>query len=379
MVDLFTPREMELIAAAHESGREYERRAIGERADEIMGLTPEPPAPTGVDWDEDEIRSPLERLRSALLDTHGLDTIGRPQAIVDDVLYADSIAWLIGSPGHGKSFVALDIAGCVAAGQTWQGHPTHAGTVGPVLYVIAEGASGLRQRVRAWESSMNATMVDVLFLPVPVQVALDGDWSALCELSAEMKPCLVVVDTQARSTVGMEENSAKDMGIFVAAIERLRRASGACVLVVHHQGRNGDHMRGSTALEGAATTIMRVSKDDELITVVCAKQKDAEPFDDIALRLVPYLESAVLSFSDGTQRRSGGLSHAALKMARAWLEHHGDDWVGAGKLVDIVAPRMTFYRNVKELQMSGAVQVDRSSRYPTYRLLADVGQPGASP
>ena len=131
-------------------------------------------------------------------------------------------------------------------------------------------------------------------------------------------------------------------------------------------------MRGSTALEGAATTIMRVSKDDELVTVACAKQKDAEPFDDIALRLVPYLESAVLSLSDGSQRHSGGPSHAASKMARAWGEHHGTDWVTVSKLIDVVAPKTTFYRNVKELEAAGLVQADRSNRFPSYRLLTDV-------
>src|SRR5688572_29924086 len=60
------------------------------------------------DWSDDVAPaaepSTLDLIRNALLDTYGLDHIRPPKAVVDGILYADSIAWLIGSPGHGKSF-----------------------------------------------------------------------------------------------------------------------------------------------------------------------------------------------------------------------------------------------------------------------------------
>lgn len=316
----------------------------------------------------------VELLRSALVDTYGLDSIPAPVPLVDGVLYADSIAWLIGAPGHGKSFVALDIVGALAQG-SWADNRTR---LGSVLYLIAEGASGLRQRVRSWESSNDVTMSNVQFLPIPVQVALDGDWSALCILAAELRPSLIILDTQARVTVGMEENSARDMGVFVAAVEKLRKATGACVLVVHHQGRSGEHMRGSTALEGAATTIIRVTKDDEMVTVECTKQKDAPPFDPITLRLVPYDESAILALTDGTRPRGAGPSAAALRTVRAWAEHHGDAWVSASKLVDVIAAKSTIYRHIQELARAGVVQIDKpetGSGYTRYRLCSGVERP----
>lgn len=103
--------------------------------------------------------------------------------------------------------------------------------------------------------------------------AWQGGYKVTHGLVAELQPTLILLDTQARITVGMEENAAKDMGEFVDKLERLRRASGACVLIVHHMGRNGEHMRGSTALEGAATTILQASKEDNEITVSCEKQR----------------------------------------------------------------------------------------------------------
>ena len=40
-------------------------------------------------------------------------------------------------------------------------------------------------------------------------------------------------NTMARTLVGGDENSAKDMGEFVSNVENIRRETGACVLVVH--------------------------------------------------------------------------------------------------------------------------------------------------
>jgi hypothetical protein len=110
--------------------------------------------------------SRIDQLRAALLDSKSLDSLPDPQPVIDGVLYLDSLAWLHGKPGHGKSFVALDWAACVAAGLPWQGCETRQGTV---LYVIAEGVSGLRQRVRAWEEHAGQHM-DVIFLPIAVQL-----------------------------------------------------------------------------------------------------------------------------------------------------------------------------------------------------------------
>ena len=97
---------------------------------------------------------------------------------------------------------------------------------GIVLYIVAEGVSGLRQRVRAWEEHAGQHM-DVLFLPIAVQLLSFTDVSAVVMLATELEPVLIVVDTQARVTVGADENSAKDMGELVAAIDRIRQARRA--------------------------------------------------------------------------------------------------------------------------------------------------------
>jgi len=68
--------------------------------------------------------------------------------IVDDYIESDSLAQVFGDPGGGKSFVAIDIACCVATGSAWHGHQVKQGAV---FYIAGEGHNGLARRFKAWE------------------------------------------------------------------------------------------------------------------------------------------------------------------------------------------------------------------------------------
>jgi hypothetical protein len=251
----------------------------------------------GVDFEVDWAR----RITDAMLTTADLDKIPPPLPLIDGLLYCNSLAWLHGKPGHGKSFIALDWAGSVAIGAPWQRHET---TRGPVVYIIAEGTQGLRQRVRAWEHTTGETMTGVRFLPIAVQMLEAPQLDGLIESLRNIEPLLVVVDTQARVSIGAEENSARDMGHLVVAVDKIRMATRACVLLVHHEARNGESLRGSTALEGAATSIFRVVKDGDEMEIKNTKQKDVPEHETVTVTLRSVLDSAVLSAQSYSQKRS---------------------------------------------------------------------------
>jgi RecA-family ATPase len=231
-------------------------------------------------------------LHGQLLDADGLRKIEPPSPLIENYLFHDSLAWLGGKPGHGKSFTAVDLACCVGTGTPWH---SHAVAQGVVVYVIAEGASGLAQRVDAWSLAHGQQVRNVLFLPVPAQLMDPIDTAAIAEMGGNLDADLLILDTQARVTVGAEENSSRDMGRFVDNLEKIRRHTGACVMPVHHEPRNGENLRGSTALEGAATTILRVSKDGDVVELTNPKQKDTPEQAPILLALTPVGSSAILS------------------------------------------------------------------------------------
>ena len=329
---------------------------------------------TAPEQDEDNL---LALLRKALVDTAGLDDIPDPDPLVGtDMVFRDTLNWVVGKPGCMKSLTMLDLAGCVASGEPWQGLPVHQGTV---LYLVAEGVRGIKKRVRAWEDAMGHPMTGVQFLPVAVQSSHAGQWDALVELAAEVQPVMVVLDTQARITVGVEENSNTEMGQFVHQAERLRQACGAAVFIVHHIGRHGETGRGATTLDGAMSTIIRVTKEDDLVTLECLKNKDGAEWDPVALRAVPRGDSVVLSMVDTLSPAAGarGPSQAALRTARTWWECHRDKWAAANGLIDVVAPRSSFYRHREELEQAGLVVANRDQRYPTFRLTGP--PPGVDP
>jgi hypothetical protein len=91
---------------------------------------------------------------------------------------------------------------------------------------------------------------------------------------------LIVIDTRARCTTGLEENSASEQAVAIDAAERIRYATGATVLVIHHSARAGAGAasagRGSNAWDGAVWSDLRSKRKGMSLTITCAKHKDAE-------------------------------------------------------------------------------------------------------
>lgn len=301
----------------------------------------QPPAVTVEAEPGQEHLTTLEKLRAKLVTASELADMPAPEPLVHDLLDLDTESWMIGASGSLKSFVALDIAGHVGSGRDWQGHAVKKV---PVLYVAAEGARGMVMRARAWQKE-NGEMEGVTFLPYPVKVVSnDGQWEALVQLARELHPGLIIIDTQARVTTGLEENSAKDMGILTDAVGALKRATGACVLVIHHTGRNGGDARGSSALDGAQDTELKVVRAEPRSSLQCKiiqdKQKDMAEGDregiQVALRVVDLgtdpdtgraLSSLVLKPQDAFLAASD--DPAALVRARQpWLPEFSslDEW-----------------------------------------------------
>ena len=113
-------------------------------------------------------------LMSRLLDNKGLRSIPPPTPLVDGWLYRDTLAWIQGKWGNAKSFLAIDLGCCVATGTPWHGHEVAQGTV---LYLIAEGASGLSQRVEAWEVPAATKPPESCSCPSRCRWPIPKDWT----------------------------------------------------------------------------------------------------------------------------------------------------------------------------------------------------------
>ena len=124
----------------------------------------------------------------------------------------------------------------------------------------------------------------MLLLPEPVRFLDSADVDVLyAEIAAlPAMPALIVVDTLARNFGGGNENGADDMGRFIAACDRLRSLTSACILIIHHENKLGGY-RGSTAFAGAMDTMIEAKREGTAVTLACKKQKDDGEFDPIHL------------------------------------------------------------------------------------------------
>ncbi|HEX8552181.1 MAG TPA: AAA family ATPase [Abditibacteriaceae bacterium] len=225
---------------------------------------------------------------SRLLSLEELQNMPSVQWLVDEIIPKGALGCIFGPSGEGKTFVALDLALSVSAGVKCLNRES---SQGQVVYIAAEGTTGLPQRIEAWKKAHSHAILGDRFhvLPEDVQLSrpeqiqhLEKDIATLPE-----RPALIVVDTMARCLVGQDENSAKDVGAFVAGCDALRKATGTAILIVHHTDKSGNQERGSTALRAACDTMVRIKKrGDGTIQMSCEKQKDAGPFTPETLRLL---------------------------------------------------------------------------------------------
>lgn len=245
-----------------------------------------PPLDPETTSSEEYFEAAVDKLLGDLLDTDGLDKIKPLEPLVGDLLALNTLSRVIGPSGTFKSFVLLDMAGHVGTGMKWHGHYVKQGTV---VYLVAEGEQGIRKRVRAWEQHHGVRMDNVRFLPRPVQAA-SQEWEVLIEAMRRVAPALIVIDTQARVTLGVEENSNTEMGKVVDRMDQLRASTGACVTLVHHTGHVGEHGRGASAVKGALQSELLVSRKGDkipntVLTIKSGKQKDEDQDGDIQFGL----------------------------------------------------------------------------------------------
>lgn len=310
-------------------------------AERLSGL-----ARVGNDHTSPEPFAPVaDALRQRIVIGTGISNLPRPEAVADGLLYRPSVAAIYGPPGSYKTFMALNLACSVATGTDWLGHITKPGRV---LYVAAEGVGGIGARVAAWCEYHGRDDLDQLsWLPMATNLNNPETVEALVDIAVDFD--VVIFDTLARCSVGSEENSAKDMGMIVAALDRIKDACGGLVLLVHHTGKDTTRgARGSNALLGALDTELLVTGDAHGITMKTTKQKDAVEAPPVYARLVPVADSVVVIAASGLDPNAD-TSRTVLTAIEELDDGTGVSTTVLVEEVDDTMKRATVHRALKKL------------------------------
>lgn len=211
--------------------------------------------------------------------------------LIKGVLTKNELSFLLGESQSGKSFIAIDMAMAVARGTDWFGHRVRKGGV---IYQAGESAAGVRRRrFPAYRRKYDCgqTPLPVVLLEKPVDFYnSDEDVDAFIEECLHWKRTfrdpleLIIIDTFNKATPGANENDGKDMGMVLERCDRVRRATGAHVMLVHHLNAGGTKARGHTSLFANVDNVVTVRRcpdrtDDDGRQVrewVLSKQKDGE-------------------------------------------------------------------------------------------------------
>lgn len=199
--------------------------------------------------------------------------------VVQNLFNKNSLCWVVGSSGTFKSFVTADLA--FRYGTEDMDYHGRKMTHGRTLIIVAEGAEGYAHRKTAWERQHGRTVKDVVIYPGALQLAsVDKEMAALIHHLREEEEAgrpygLIMIDTQAMCTVGVDENTS-EMNQVINVLHRIREVSGACVMVVHHFGKDKRAgMRGSSMLYAAADTVLVLKRaDDEMDVTLSTAQAD---------------------------------------------------------------------------------------------------------
>lgn len=200
-------------------------------------------------------------------------------------LVRNTLAGLIAPPGACKSFLAVDWACRVATGTPWHSRPVKRGAV---FYLAGEGQQGLAKRIEGWEIANGVSAKDApLFISsgipflceasnVELTVEILEEVAEQVFFESGLEPALIVIDTVARAMNGANENTAEDMGRFIAAKDALRQRWGATVLSVHHTGHSADAQkrgRGSSNYGANLDSDFYLDSKDDVIRLSAGDKK----------------------------------------------------------------------------------------------------------
>lgn len=203
------------------------------------------------------------------LDVKDIKRLPNPRYLIDGVVIDQSLGFIFGPPGCGKSFIAINMALSIATQQ-----PTFWGReivrTGPVVYISSEGVADMKFRIRAWERSVGMLVDEAPFYLIRQSLNFMADTDVVVLLKTidalskkiGQPPACIFVDTVSRVLPGADENLQKDMTLFIKACDALREAFGSTVIGVHHTSRAGGAMRGSSVFDGAGDCLLQIDREE---------------------------------------------------------------------------------------------------------------------
>lgn len=231
-------------------------------------------------------------------------------SLVKQMVPGYGIGQIFGQSQAGKSFIAHDLARHIAAGAPeWMGIETSSkeayeragvGVPRDVLYIVGESPDQFRLMEEGWRAN-NPEWVDAsenhfyTYINGDEYVDEDGNTQFTPEFSLNprseetatvksmrkwikesgIKPAMIVMDTQAALTGGVDENNAMAMEeLVLGPLRKWANEEKVMIFLVHHAGKGQDATyRGSSAQFAAMDVVWEVKAKGDMREVTVKKLK----------------------------------------------------------------------------------------------------------
>jgi len=298
-----------------------------------------------------------------------------PSWLIENLIPDQALVFLWALPETGKTFFALLVALCITTGRACLGRAVR--RQGGAIFVVGEGAAHFGRRIVAWKVAYHWPVDDAAGLQIhdgPLDLLNDAAVDRFVWDARAFAPAFVVLDTLARCTPGADENSAREMGIAVRNLDRIKTDLACTVLVLAHANKGGTAERGSSALRGAADAMFAMERVDDLLVLRPDKSKD------FGLPDVINLELAEVEGAHSMLVRQAGTAGAAvttfeLAALRALRDNFPDGAKSSELQTAANLKERTAYRVVARLvDLNMVVKAGPALRLTEYgRLVADRG------
>lgn len=219
--------------------------------------------------------------------------------LIKGILPLHGAAMIAGQYSSGKTFVGLDLALTLIHGTEFLGHRTKQGGV---LWIAAEGAGIVEQRLEAARRAKFKASVDASYFPFlwrEPKPAKDTD-AALADLGDMIREAknecdnhhpehplrVVFIDTLIAFFALEDENDNAKVGTFMAKLGKLARDLNILIVPIHHMGKNADSgIRGASAFgagcDAAIAVLANINPQtgevDGPRTISLAKNRNGNP------------------------------------------------------------------------------------------------------
>lgn len=220
----------------------------------------------------------IDKLQVVFGDQLGSD-YEAPDELVEGLMTIGSLTVVYGDSNSGKTFWAMSVATAIATGSDCYGRQTDPGLV---VYLASEAPASIRSRMQAIKKFHGCSLENLAMVPVPMNFySGDQDAHDVIELVraievAKGKPVrLIIGDTLARMSAGANENSGEDMGPVMARFDQVATATGAAMMIIHHNGKDAARgARGWSGIRAHIDTEIEVSEKDGVRSVTVTKQRE---------------------------------------------------------------------------------------------------------